>query len=137
LVGRRTAAVAVGAVNGIWSILLGEYWRAMVEPICPGSGYVGLCVLPPTSNLLVLALSALVLVVSLVCYFGWTVTFYGSAVLSAVALAAELLSGVGLGWATILSVALGIATIALDVAAARTKTGVAEENHPLNLPVFG
>jgi len=90
-----------------------------------------------------LGLGVILVIDSLVCYLGWTKAFYASAVLSALGILDVVAAGpspsgpeFALG-AFLFSVSLGLLTIALDIVAARRRTFVPEENHPLNLPVFG
>ncbi|MDA4112931.1 MAG: hypothetical protein OK474_02690 [Thaumarchaeota archaeon] len=83
------------------------------------------------------------LVDSLVCFLAFSRAFYISALLSVI-VAFLVLVSVAASWqtwtsypATPASILLGLATVVLDIIAARRKTYVSEENHPLNLPVFG
>ena len=95
---------------------------------------------------IVLVLGIILLVDSLVCFLAVLRAFYVSAAVSALALLLVLFSV----WGTIssmqvwvnypaipVSILLGMVTMVLDVIAARRKTYVSDEHHPLNLPVFG
>jgi hypothetical protein len=133
LVGLRTLAAVVSLVNGAWGILSGIYWYRFYHPAAfPGPNT------DTSLNLIVLSLGIILLLDSAVCFIGPSVAFYASAVLSAILLVYELSLSISFGSAeTILAIVLALATIVLDVAAARVKKVVSEENHPLNLPVFG
>jgi uncharacterized membrane protein len=140
----RTVAAALSLINGIWIIAVGAYWNQLFslelgDITCAGSCLFGV-------DHIVLVLGAILLVDSLVCFLAFSRAFYISAALSVLVLFFVLFSV----WAAILSIQawenypaipvsilLGIATMVLDVIAANRKTYVSEENHPLNLPVFG
>jgi len=82
-------------------------------------------------------LGALVLVSSIVCFFGPELVFYATAILSI------LLAGLILGTSTLndpvvdVALALSVLAFAVGVVAARRTTEVSEQANPMNLPVFG
>lgn len=137
----RTAVSAISLVNGAWIIYAGWLWRGTFFfpiPTPEGSPEIATSMNPE-----LLGLGVVLILVSLVCFLDWTKAFYASAVLSALGILDIVAAGPSPGsaefevGAVLLSVSLGVLTIALDVAAARRKTFVPEEDHPLNLPVFG
>lgn len=85
-----------------------------------------------------LALSIVLILVSLVAYVGPKRIFYGSALFSAL-LAVSVWVGAGSDQTvfTVLMLAMAGLTMVLGVVAARTEPRVSEESHPMNLPVFG
>jgi hypothetical protein len=138
----RTVAAALGLVNGVWVIAVGAYWNQIFsigsgDISCTGSCY------PAGTDHIVLVLGVVLLIDSLVCLLAFSRAFYISAILSVLVLllVLALTAGLSLAWASHpaipATIILGIATAVLDVIAARRKTYVSEENHPLNLPVFG
>jgi hypothetical protein len=139
----RTVAAALSLVNGAWSITVGAYWNQIFgAELGSDLGCAGSCSLFGVAHI-VLVLGVILLVDSLVCFLAFSRAFYVSALLSGVVLFLVLVS-VAAGWhlwasypSAPFSIVLGIVTIVLDVVAARRKTYVSEENHPLNLPVFG
>jgi len=87
---------------------------------------------------IVLALASILVVVSLATVVGPAAIFYVSAALGLVIDAIELLnySSISLGefYVTVILVAM---SLGLSLVAARRRTGVSEQSHPMNLPVFG
>ena len=85
-----------------------------------------------------LALGSLLVVVSLATFVGPAAIFYASAGLGLIIDTIELLnySSIVQGgfYVTLILVTL---SVGLSVAAARRRTGVSEQSHPMNLPVFG
>jgi hypothetical protein len=138
----RTAAAALSIVNGVWSITVGAYWNQVFGYGQGGVSCLGSCI-PFGADHIVLVLGVVLLVDSLVCFLAFSRAFYVSAIVSVLILLLVLVSVAPPSqiWAnhpTIpATLLLGIATAVLDVVAARRKTYVSEENHPLNLPVFG
>lgn len=133
MAGIRTIAAAVGIVNGIWGIVAGFYWKVLFQP--PPAG---ISVLLPATNLAMVAVGIVLTLVSFVCLIGPAVTFYGSVIASLAMVGVEFVTGAGLDTTGfIVSLILMVATIVLGMVAATRKQHVSEENHPLNLPVFG
>ena len=124
MVAVRNLAAAVGIVYGAWGLYTSLYW-----PGVPAASEVG--------GLEILVVSVLLILASAVCFVGFRLAFYFSAAVAVILLARFLLSGLFGTAALDVAVVLCIATIALDVLGARHRAVVAEENHPLNLPVFG
>jgi len=130
LIGIRTAAVLVSAGNAVWLIIAGTFWSSMGGAACSTGG---------CGNALgVQVLGVILLAVSVVCYLGFGRAFYGSAGLSALAIVVAAVYSATLADAAFgVTAALGVAAVAADIAAAMKKAVVDEQNHPLNLPVFG
>lgn len=137
----RTVASAISLIDGAWLIYAGWFWsRTFFFPVpTPVTSVSSL----PFSNWLLLGLGVVLLLDSLVSLLNWSVAFYVSAVLAVLAVLEVVVAGPSPAGAqfeagaVLLSVLLGALTIALDVLAARRKSFVPEEDHPLNLPVFG
>ena len=130
MMGIRTAAALVSAVNAGWLLVVGTFWSDLTGVRCLADG----CGNEPAIQ----ALGVVVLAVSLVCFLGFAKAFYGSAGLSALAIVVfAFYSGKLEDLAFAVTIVLGIAAVAVDVVAASRKPVVDEQNHPLNLPVFG
>jgi hypothetical protein len=128
--GVKTIAALVSIINGAWTVIAGYYWNKLLD-VPTYSGPVG-------HNLIVEVVGIILLLDSLVCLLGTSRAFYASAIVSVIALALEVLGGAQVTTAGfIFSLVLALATLGLDVMAARKRTMIAEEDHPLNLPVFG
>ncbi len=123
-----TIAAAVGIVTGVWT--LGVQW------ICPSNGCPESGV--PYLGTIILSLSVLLILASVVGLVGSKNAFYGSAILSILLDSSVALTS-GIEDAALVWITLGLsgATFVLSLAAARMKTSVSEESHPMNLPVFG
>lgn len=122
----RTVAATVSLVEGAWGLVLAFGGGALSE-------------IPRSTGWSETALAAIVIVLvidSLVCVVGLAWAFYVSALLSVVALP-FIPGGPGLGALFLGSLLLALVTVILDVVAARRKEFISEQNHPLNLPVFG
>lgn len=141
----RTVAAALSLINGIWIIAIGAFWNQLFGLELGDVSCGGSCSLFGVDHI-VLLLGVVLLIDSLVCFLAFSKAFYASAALSALVLLLVLFSvwaGISSMQAWInypaipASILLGIVTVAVDVIAARRKTYVSEENHPLNLPVFG
>ena len=89
-------------------------------------------------NAVLLALGVILLLDSVACYVGWTEALYASAALSFLIVLDIAIGGAQFATAGFAgSLLLGLLTMALDILAARRKLFIPEEDHPLNLPVFG
>jgi hypothetical protein len=134
MVGVKTIAALVSMANGIWTVIAGAYWAS----IFPNSGDV-VSVPFQEYSLAVLTFGVILLLDSVVCLLGWSRAFYASAGISLLVVLWEVLfrGGAPVLVAFIGGIALAALTIGLDVVAARTRDVIAEEDHPLNLPVFG
>ncbi len=129
----RSAVSAVTLVNGLWSVAAGAYWSRIFEfvnpPIQTSLG---------SENIFLIVLGAILLLDSIACYVGWTEALYASAAVSLL-----IVLDIAIGRVQFASPAfagsliLGLVVIALDILAARRKLFIPEEDHPLNLPVFG
>jgi hypothetical protein len=129
-----TIAAAVGVLTGLLNVV--EYLQACrgVTSLCPA-----LSTAPPgLDGTITLGLAVLLILNSLACFIGPRRIFYGITVLG---LAIDLVVGVNSSAIApgSLYLTLGLATLAavLGVMAARQRTGVSEQSHPMNLPVFG
>ena len=128
----RPVAAVVGIATAVWGVFLGFYWRGPVDFL------VGHETRPVVSNEVILVVSVTLLVISHICLLGPRVLFYVPAGLSAVLAVAVYGAGVsGSGLLFVVTMALCAGTVALGLLAARKRAGLSEENHPLNLPVFG
>jgi len=137
----RTVAAAVSLANGVWLVYAGWLWlETFFFPVVSPSGARQVAT---STNPELLVLGVVLLLVSFVCCLGWTTAFYASAILSALGILDVVAAGPSPASlyfepvAVLLSVSLGALAIALDVVAARRRAFVPEEDHPLNLPVFG
>jgi hypothetical protein len=129
MVGVRTVASAVSLADGAWGIVLGAYLAGayLQTDVSTGSAAV---------YYPIVIVGAILILDSMLCFLGFTSAFYLSAILAVAMLAFEP-GGFGLNSLFISSILLAIVTVSLDAFAATRKKYVAEENHPLNLPVFG
>jgi hypothetical protein len=127
----KTVASAVSLVNGAWLVAAGAYWLQVFSFPQLGLG-------PQSENWIVLALGVILALDSAFCYLGWVEALYASAAISALGVMGIAIGGVELTTlAFAFSALIGLLTIALDILAARRKVFIPEEDHPLNLPVFG
>lgn len=135
MAGIRSAAVTVGIINGAWGIVAGLYWRSLFQTPLMSSG---INMVLPATDVVISVVGLFLILVSLVCLVGPSNLLYASAVVSIAMVGAEFVTGVSFDTTgLIVSLFLMAATVVLDVAAATRKQYVSEENHPLNLPVFG
>jgi hypothetical protein len=86
----------------------------------------------------VLGLAVILLVISLAEFLAPPALFYLSAVVGAIIDATEVLnySGIASGSFAV-TVILVTLSLALSLASATRKTGISEQSHPMNMPVFG
>lgn len=123
----------MGILAGLWTVAV-SYLDGRLHT-CPATG----C--PPSGSglwdVVVPALSVVLILDSFVCLVGPRRVFYASAALSGV-LAASVLLGPSLE-TMVLYVTLGLLSVefVLSIIAARWETKVSEQSHPMNLPVFG
>jgi hypothetical protein len=134
MVGVKAVAALVSIVNAVWLIYAGASWNALFGVQC----HLSAC----GDNWTIVGLGAVLLLDSLVCIVGVSKAYYVSAAISALAvlLVGESIPQSGVQFtsaAFILTAILAIVTIVLDVIGARSRKIIAEEDHPLNLPVFG
>jgi hypothetical protein len=131
MVGTRTVAASVSVINGIWGIIAGVYWKVLFQSSGVGN------ILPPT-NFVIVGIAVLLVLDSVICLVGISKAFYASAVISLAMVGAEFAMGGGLDTTgAIVALPLMVVTVAMDIVGATRKQYVSEENHPLNLPVFG
>ena len=125
----KTVAAALSLVDGLWTVVAGAEWRQIF----------GIYMRSHVSdNLILMALGVVLVIDALVCFRGVLEAFYVSVVLAVIAVVGMLSWGVQVGnGGFLLTLVLAAATIVVDLLAARRKTWVPEEDHPLNLPVFG
>src|SRR5271157_5953983 len=121
----RTTAALVGLLAGLWAV--GGSYLGGIGRACPPTALE--C---PSPNLFLVGLGALVLVSSIVCFFGPELVFYATAILSI------LLAGLILGTSTLndpvvdVALALSVLAFAVGVVAARRTTEVSEQANPMN-----
>lgn len=136
MVAARPLAGLLGILSSAWGLFMGLFLKEFVGTNIGGQP-------PPVpGSIEIILVSALLLITSLVCFVGFKLALYLSGVIAAV-----LIARVYISYATsssgvspfdfLVATALCVATIVLDILAARHKVAVSEENHPLNLPVFG
>ena len=128
-----TAAAAFGVLTGLWTIA--AFYLDGVAHTCPSTGcpQTG----PALWGIVVLALSAVLVVDSLVCFVGPRRVFYASALLSAVLAVSVFLSSSFEDVVVYATLGLLGVSFVVSVVAARWETKVSEQSHPMNLPVFG
>lgn len=134
----RTIAALVGLIAGAW-VLWGSYYGTIGRgQFCPyGAGTcTGPASLPP-ANIFVVSLAVLLVLDSALSLVGPRIAFYASAGIS-ILLGGSIVPSSSLVDPTVI-VALGLAasTCVLGLVAARRRTEVSEQSHPMNLPVFG
>jgi hypothetical protein len=130
MVGVKTIAALVSIVNGVWVIVAGTYWYSLFGAQCHLSACGG--------NLALIGLGAILLLDSVVCLIGLSRAFYVSAGISVIVVFVDATFSIQFSSAGfIVTCALALVTIALDLVAASRKKVIAEADHPLNLPVFG
>ncbi|MGA2663763.1 MAG: hypothetical protein ABSF83_02295 [Nitrososphaerales archaeon] len=137
----RTVATAVGFLDGVWLVYAGWLWfETFFVPVLGPSGAPEVAT---STNPELLGLGVVLVLVSFFCFLGWTKAFYASAILSALGILDVVVAGPSPSSPyfepvpVLFSVLLGSLTVASGVVAARRRTFVPEEDHPLNLPVFG
>ena len=101
--------------------------------------YAGFVSSAPEGNQTLLgSLGVLLILTSLVCFYGANLAFAGSAVLAGIMFLVALISWSGdfsgLEWATLI---LAIIAVALGMLAFRSTQDISEQANPMNLPVFG
>lgn len=132
----KRVAGAVTLLEGLWVLYI------VLSP-SPGEGTFCLTCSGPAlgAPLFPILLGVLLLVDSTLCLLGRWIAFLLGALLSATTIVLVLLHLSELGRSylevsTVLTV-LSLAALILDVKAAISQPKLSEENHPLNLPVFG
>ncbi len=128
MAGVRIVAAVVSLLNGVWGVVAGIYPKQVF----------GVQSLTGSGDFWLLAVGALLVLGSMACFVGLQTAYYVSAALAILLVVDMLLFGApisDLGF--ILSALFGLITVVLDLIATRRKPIVSEENHPLNLPVFG
>lgn len=120
----RSVAIAVGIVNGAWAAAAGVYW-AQVFGVSGG----------PNPGLI--ALGLLILISSAASMIGPPDALYGPVIFSFIEIMGIAVFVTDVGSVFDLSLVLAVATMVLAFLGARKKSFVREEDHPLNLPVFG
>lgn len=132
-----TAAALAGMVTGVWTA---------TAPILDPSTFGGTVVCgrvpcfngAPSYGTAIFALCLVLVVDSVASLMAPKVAFYASALI-AIIIGAAVAAGSGFtltSWVMSVAVLAGM-TVALDLLAARGITGVSEQSHPMNLPVFG
>jgi hypothetical protein len=128
----KSVASAVSLINGVWLVAAGAYWNQVFSFPLLGLGT------RQADNLILVVLGVILVLDSAVCFRGWVEALYASAAISALAVVGIAIGGIQLATpAFAFSAFLGLLAIALDILAARRKLFIPEEDHPLNLPVFG
>ena len=135
----HTLASGVGAVAGAAAVLVGMFFPVEVfRGVCLSS--VDVCSLGTGGygGYLVAFLGVVLLVASVVAYFGPRVGYYAQAAASAlvviIILTAEGGRGSAYAWAVLVP---SMTSTVLGLMAARSRGGMAEQGNPMNLPVFG
>lgn len=130
-----TAAAAMGMVAGVWNVA-----ESLLS--CAG-GATSLCpamsTAPPgLEGTITVVLAVLLVLDSLVCLIGPRIAFYS---LALIALLIDLIVAINYSsiapYSLYVTLALVSLSLALGLVAARERTGVSEQSHPMNLPVFG
>ena len=121
-------AGAVGVINGAWATAAGALWTSLFG--LTGDHGTG-------SSALMIALGLLIIISSAATFVGPPQALYAPAAFSLIAFLGIATSGADSGGAFYLSALLAVVSIVLDILGARKKVYVPEEDHPLNLPVFG
>lgn len=93
---------------------------------------------PGLQGTLAAALAALLILASFVAFVGPPILFYVGSLLCLLIDALEVVNYSSIAPGSLyLSLVLITVALVLDIAAARHKTSVSEQSHPMNLPVFG
>lgn len=133
MIGIRTVAVSAGMLAGAW-VFGGSYFGGIGRALCGGGPP---CVRSASPNFYVVAIAVLLVLNSVVCFFGPRVLFYASGGLS-ILLAGSVFPSSPLNDPVVwVAFGLAFATLVLSVLAARRMTEVSEQANPMNLPVFG
>lgn len=128
----RAAGCVLGAIAGILAIAVQHY---NTTPSCPSCSATTLGGLP---SVWLAVAGGLLLVLSLMSFGGFRLTFYAAAVLGVMVLAADLaLRGSYPADEWELIAGLSLLAILADLVAARPARALSEKDSPLNLPVFG
>ena len=127
----RTKRLAAGfsLATGAWGVGLGVYLARFLANGGPAAS-VSSVYYP------IVAVGTILILDSTLCFIGFSSAFYGSAAL-ALLMIAFVPGGIQPSEAFLVSILLVVATIALDLVAATRREYIPEEDHPLNLPVFG
>ncbi len=125
---------ALGIAAGIWT--LGASYLDGVARYCPAGGCPSSGV--PYMGIVVQVLAVVLALNSAVSFFWQRRVLYASAILSIlVALSVFLNSSATESAVVWVTVALALASAVVNILGAREGTGVSEQSHPMNLPVFG
>lgn len=133
MVKTATLASVASIVAGSWDVYA---YLALCRSGCLPASYTA-----PSQGILGLlfaSLSVVLVAVGLVGFVGPKTIFYAGVVSALLVVALEVVSYASIGqfyfYTTLILVVL---SLLLAVGAVRAKTGVSEQSHPLNLPVFG
>ncbi len=128
----KTVAATVSLLNGVWLVAAGAYWNQIFSFPLLGLGT------RQAENWILLALAVILVLDSAICFLGWVEALYASAAISALGVMGIAIGGVELATSAFaFSAFVGLLAISLDILAARRTVFIPEEDHPLNLPVFG
>lgn len=129
-----TAAAVMGVIAGLWNL-----WAHF--QVC--SGPLALCPAVEaapngTDGTIMLVLAVILFLVSLGTFVGPPALFYGSVALGLIIDAIELLNYSSISPVDVyITLLLVTVSLGLGLVAARSRTSVSEQSHPMNLPVFG
>jgi len=127
----RRLAATVSLLDGVWGIAVGVLWVHLFgAPPWQTSQVSG------GVDFAIVALGAILVLDSALCFWGISSAYYVSALLSVVMLV-FVPGGIQLGDLFLTSVAAAAITVVLDALAARSREYIPEKDHPMNLPVFG
>ncbi len=129
-----TAAGALGILTGLWTlavVYLDGALRSCPSGGCPPSGF-------DWYGAAIVLLSILLIFNSAVSFVWHSQVFYVTSLISALLTVALLLDASSIDpavfWFTVVLPAL---SAVVNLFAARVRTAVSEQSHPMNLPVFG
>jgi hypothetical protein len=123
----RKLAASVSFLNGAWGVIAGLFWVSLFPSMAHPNG---------GADYATIAVGAVLVLVSVLCFMGFSSTLYASALLSVLMLV-FVPGGIQLGSLFLISLLIVVATVVLDVLAARSRDYIPEKDHPMNLPVFG
>ena len=131
----RKLAAVVSLLNGAWGILVGLFWKQLFGAP-PWQSETAAISGGTSIDFAILAVAAILVLDSALCFWGVSAAYYVSALLSVLMLV-FVPGGIQLGDLFLVSVLLVGATVVLDAIAANSRDYIPERDHPLNLPVFG